>query len=344
MTRRLAPDMTSPMYTPQRVSAVVAALAEDGVAPADALKGSAISVASLNDPSARVSYEQVIRVFRNALALARDPTIALRAGNRMHVTAYGIWGYALLSSRTCADVLDFAIHYRGVIGPLTEMTHNPTARPPTCGFRALLTSDATDPIYRFSLEFTYAAHLRLARDIFGEDFSLSRARVAYRAPDYAARYRQFFGCPVDFSQTVNEISFDEAWLDCAPRTQDPITHAMATDMCRHIMMRLDQSGGMATRVRQALLEQMPWRFPRVESMAERLSLDARALRRRLEAQGTSYRKVLSEVRLALALEYLQKTNMTTEQIATRLGYSDAANFRHAFARWTGKSPQQYREI
>ena len=34
--------------------------------------------------------------------------------------------------------------------------------------------------------------------------------------------------------------------------------------------------------------------------------------------------------------------MTNEEIAGRLGYSDAANFRHAFIRWTGKSPSDFR--
>jgi AraC-like DNA-binding protein len=70
----------------------------------------------------------------------------------------------------------------------------------------------------------------------------------------------------------------------------------------------------------------------------------RALRRKLEAEGTSYRELLAEVRMRLAIEYLRKTSMTSEEIASRLGYSDAANFRHAFIRWTGKSPSDFREV
>ena len=73
-------------------------------------------------------------------------------------------------------------------------------------------------------------------------------------------------------------------------------------------------------------------------------MEPRTLRRRLEAQGTSYRLILAEVRRRLAIEYLRKTRMTTEEIASRLGYSEAANFRHAFARWTGKSPHDYRLV
>jgi AraC-like DNA-binding protein len=31
-----------------------------------------------------------------------------------------------------------------------------------------------------------------------------------------------------------------------------------------------------------------------------------------------------------------------KEIASRLGYSEAANFRHAFARWIGRSPSDFR--
>jgi len=44
----------------------------------------------------------------------------------------------------------------------------------------------------------------------------------------------------------------------------------------------------------------------------------------------------------LAAEYLKTTKMTTEDIAALVGFSDAANFRRAFKRWTGKTPSEYR--
>lgn len=35
--------------------------------------------------------------------------------------------------------------------------------------------------------------------------------------------------------------------------------------------------------------------------------------------------------------------MTNKEISARLDYSDAANFRHAFVRWTGKGPSDFRD-
>ena len=77
-------------------------------------------------------------------------------------------------------------------------------------------------------------------------------------------------------------------------------------------------------------------------MAAQLSVHPRTLRRKLEAEQITYRRIIAEVRMKLAIEYLRNTEMTNEEIAARLDYSDAANFRHAFARWTRKSPSGFR--
>jgi AraC-like DNA-binding protein len=52
---------------------------------------------------------------------------------------------------------------------------------------------------------------------------------------------------------------------------------------------------------------------------------------------------VAEVRMRLAIEYLRHTDMTNEEIASRLGYSEATNFRHAFVRWTKRNPTDYRK-
>src|ERR1700757_25207 len=121
---------------------------------------------------------------------------------------------------------------------------------------------------------------------------------------------------------------------------DPITYVAAAEMCVQFLGKADRQGGVAADIRRNLLEP-PGHFPSIEPMASELSVHPRTLRRRLEAESISYRDVVAELRMTLALEYLRNTRMTNEEIAARLDYSDAANFRHAFARWTGKSPSDF---
>jgi AraC-like DNA-binding protein len=49
-----------------------------------------------------------------------------------------------------------------------------------------------------------------------------------------------------------------------------------------------------------------------------------------------------EVRQALAEELLATGGLNQEEIAERLGYSEVSNFAHAFRRWKGLTPGQYR--
>ena len=95
--------------------------------------------------------------------------------------------------------------------------------------------------------------------------------------------------------------------------------------------------------RRALLEKTPANFPTIDLMAEELGMQERTLRRRLEAEGTTYRELLAGARKLLAIDYLRANKLKTMDIATRLGYSDVANFRNAFYRWTGHTPRHYRK-
>jgi AraC-like DNA-binding protein len=71
-------------------------------------------------------------------------------------------------------------------------------------------------------------------------------------------------------------------------------------------------------------------------------MSSRTLRRRLDEEGTSFRSLLEEVRQALAEELLATGGLSLEEIAERLGYGEVSNFIHAFKRWKGVPPRQYR--
>ncbi len=335
------PAFDQPAYSPQKIAVVIAELAEQGVAPSAALEGTGLDPAQLQAASTRVSYRQFDTAFRNALRLSRDSTIALRAGQRMHITAHGMYGYALMSSPTYADAVDFSARYFRVMGPLTDIACASDDGSVRYTCEPVHWHDPTQPIYRFVVEFALSMHLTVAQDMAGDSFAFSRVDLAYAAPAHADAYASLFQCPVRFGQPHNGLQYDSAWLARSVTLADPITNTTAREMCERMLSEVSDAGSIAANIRRALMAQ-PGRFPNVEAMAEMLAMHPRALRRRLETENTSYRDLLAEVRMRLAIEYLRKTRMTNEDIASRLGYSDAANFRHAFARWTGKSPSEFR--
>jgi len=337
--RRSLPSFERCIYLPHSIAAIVAELALESVAPSDALEGTGLLETQLDSHTTKVSYRQIDAVIRNALRLSGNPAVALRAGQRMHVTAYGMYGYALLSSPTQAAARDFAAKYILVVGPFCDFTVDSNDARVTVTFEPTHWPNPIDDVHRFAVEFALSAHLTATRDRVGPQFAFSHVFLDYAQPRYVEAYDRLFGCSILFRQ--DRCGYEHLRDDGPIRLADPRSHAMAREICEQLLDEVNRAGGVAADIRRILIEQ-PGRYPSIEAVAEKLSMYPRALRRKLEAEGASYRELLAEVRMRLAIEYLCKTRMTNEEIANRLGYSDAANFRHAFLRWTGKSPTDFR--
>jgi AraC-like DNA-binding protein len=73
-----------------------------------------------------------------------------------------------------------------------------------------------------------------------------------------------------------------------------------------------------------------------------LSMHPRTLNRRLQAVGSSFRMLLSRARSEAAQQLLGVTKMDITTIAHVLGYADSSGFSHAFRRWAGKAPVDWR--
>ena len=72
-------------------------------------------------------------------------------------------------------------------------------------------------------------------------------------------------------------------------------------------------------------------------------MSSRTLRRKLRDKETTYKKIVDEVRMDLARRYLSETGLSIDQIANQVGFTEAANFRRAFKKWTGSNPTGFRK-
>jgi AraC-like DNA-binding protein len=187
-----------------------------------------------------------------------------------------------------------------------------------------------------------AIHVGLTRDVMGPACVPVKARMAIKAPSHAAATSRFLECPVDFGRKQNRLVYRAEWLDKAPQLANSITVVEVSAACGKLLQEFQWTGGFTQRVYQELTR-FPGRFPLIDSVASALQMNARTLRRRLADEGTSYRAVLEGVRRTLAIEYLRNSAMNSDDIASALGFSDSASFRHTFRRWTGKSPTRFRD-
>jgi AraC-like DNA-binding protein len=78
-------------------------------------------------------------------------------------------------------------------------------------------------------------------------------------------------------------------------------------------------------------------------IASRLGMSRRTLGRALSAEDVTFSTVLETLRQALAKRYLREKELPVSEIAWLLGYREIGSFTHAFARWTGMTPRDFRK-
>ncbi len=331
------------IYPVVKLATVVSALEAEGVDRGRALELVGLSDRDLASPSTHVSLNQVLRCYRNATRLAPEPSFAYRAGLRFHVSNYGMYGFAILSSTNFRQTMRFAERYHQLATPLAAISFTEEGDRAEWTIAPMPHPDVDAALYRFLVEQQFGIHASLHRDVMGSSFASRELKVVYGQTDASRGFLDSCGCPVAFGQAENKFVFDADWLDGAPTLGTDLTCLSVVDLCDELMEEIHQRAGVAGKVREALLVNLA-RPTSFNAVARHMGMSTRTLRRRLAEEETSFRKLLDELRVQLAINYLRDTELTVEEIACALGFSEAGNFRQAFHRWTRSAPIEFRRV
>ena len=340
-TIQVGPD--EKVYPAGKLAIMVSALEGEGVTPAQALEGVGLSQGDLASHATRVSLNQVLQCYRNALRLAKDPQFAYRAGLQFHLSTYGMYGFAILSSTNFRQTVRFAVSHHQLATPVVEILFKETGDRAEWTFVPAARPDVDAAMYRFLIELSFGATTSLHRDVMGPSFAPRELRVTYGPADATRGCAEILGCPVLFGQVDNKFIFDASWLDGAPKLGNEATYALILSLCNQLIEEFELRAGVVGRVREALLHNLG-RPMSLSAVARHLKMSTRTLRRRLQDEGTSFREVADELRTQMAIKYLRDTDLTVEEIAFSLGFSDAVSFRQAFRRWTKAAPNEFRRV
>jgi AraC-like DNA-binding protein len=265
--------------------------------------------------------------------------LGLLAGSRYRVTTYGIWGYALISSPNLRSAAELALRYLNLTYAFTGITLEEQD-----GQACFTLGDLEVPaeVRRFVVERDAAAIITLQKDIFQRVLPFTELSFKGPAPAHAAMIAAYFGVTPRFNAPLNRAVIPAELLTLALPQANEHTAAMCEDMCRELMNQRQARSGVAAMVRNRLLHQ-PGQLPDMEAMASELCMTSRTLRRHLQAEGTTFRDLVDEVRCTLATELMATAHLAHKDIAERLGFHDLSAFIQAFKRWKGVTPSAYRQ-
>ena len=105
---------------------------------------------------------------------------------------------------------------------------------------------------------------------------------------------------------------------------------------------LNEAITFSSNVQKVLCEIIPSGISDVESVSKELGVSKRTLQRKLKDEDTNFAEQLNVTREMLVRNYL-RTDMTLDEIAFLVNYSDAKSLSRAFRVWTGRSVSDYRK-
>lgn len=311
---------------------------EEGIALPALLAGSTLSAALLRDPAQHLPFAQELIVVRNYLAHTREAHPGLRASAFYHYNCFGALGAALVSHPDMLAACRFLVRY-------VELTFTP--------FRVVLEEEGEDwraqyldrddlgDCRDFYLLRDLAFIRNLCREALPESWMtlVGGMDIAMAEPADSATLRDFFQWPLRFGSMDTLIHTRREALRQPLRLANEMTLQMMRQQCEELLAHR-QPPTWRERVEGELLARSGRADP--AAIARRLNCSERSLRRHLQQEGCSFLEIVADQQLQRAVHYLRHSRLPIESIADRLGYSETAAFTHAFKRWMGKSPSQFR--
>jgi AraC-like DNA-binding protein len=153
-------------------------------------------------------------------------------------------------------------------------------------------------------------------------------------------YHRLFDAPIVFDADFCGVSFHSSDLNIKLSKHDEPRHDKLYQFARSI--KSSRPRELQEQVRILIRKNLELQLVGEEYLTRFFPFEKRTLQRKLSAQGTSYRKLLHDVRIALAMELLANSDISITRLAERLCYSDLANFTKAFGHHTGVPPSDWR--
>ncbi len=179
--------------------------------------------------------------------------------------------------------------------------------------------------------------------LIGKRIALGLAEFAAPRPSHAAEYTLMFSQQLGFDAPRSAIHFDARLLQARVVQDGTSVRVFLRDAPQSVFLKYRNTDSWTARLRRRLrgcIGGHDW--PVLEQVAGELRITPTTLRRRLDAEGTSYQNLKDDLRRDAAVHYLCTTQKSVTEVASLLCFQDTSAFRRAFKNWTGVQPSRYR--
>ena len=306
------------------------------------LSGLDITVLQVDTDGACLSIRQHMSLLLKGIELSGgEGCLGYELGLRIGLSTHTLVAMTLLSQSTIGDAIRLGIQFSQMLVPVYRGSLQQEEN-----FAVLdISMDMAipDKLYQYAYDMALISVWSGLLNLFGGVWHDVELWFAYPEPNYYAAYRDRLpACRFDMS--ANQICFPSSQLERRIPTGDPImAQLMREKITRELKARKQQGNtGILTLLRPHLVRGANG-YPDMDDVCAKLFMSSRTLKRKLKQAGTGFQILLDDVRCQDAMHLLCHSNLNIEDIAVWMGFTEPANFTHAFKRWMSATPSEWRE-
>jgi len=298
-----------------------------------------LTIDQINDPEHRITVRDQIAFLEAAAEALNDDFLGVTLAEEFDLRDLGLLYYVMASSDTLGGAFRRVSRYSRITNEAIVFEYREAHEP------ALRLTYSGIPRHadRQQIEFCIVAMVRISRALSGRQVFPKRVSMSHVRSKGISKFARSLGKEIEFGSNVDEIGFPADSADWAVVGADSRLNKILLKTCEESLSgRKSRLGTFRTTVENAIAPLLPHGQAHVDVIAKKLGTSERTLLRRLAEEGTTFSDILQQIKTSLAIRYLEEADMPISRIAWLLGFEETSSFSHAFRRWTGNSPREFR--
>lgn len=292
----------------------------------------------LNDPAARIERRAFIDLMLAVMKQTEDEFMGFGQGYRTRPGTFSMMAHAVINSPTLEKAIRRAMSFYALFGV------EAVARLDVRENEAVIVFNVGPLEFReFIIETLVFLSIRFYGWLIGKPIVPTRIALDFPPPPEAEQYKELFPCPVLYSQQRSQIVLDRSYMEL-PLVQNALSLSrFLKDSLAQLIDGNFHSVGLPAQIRAIISKEYGNNFPDFQVICEKLNMTPQTLRRRLKEGKTSYQEIKDSIRKDASIYYLSKPDLSIDEIAMLMGFSEASSFHRAFKKWTNKTPSAFRK-
>lgn len=302
------------------------------------LRRAGIPRSLVGSPTARVSQAQFAALIRVMIRVLRDEFWGLCS----HPVRIGTFANAcrlMVEHKTLGEALGAGLRYYHLM--VDDFVPRLRVRDGIAHIELVERAAWSEPLGFAESSFLYCGS-GVVSWLVARKLPLSQARLRNVKSAYNAETRWLFEADVLYDQPRAGLSFDARWLELPVIQNARTLSAFLAEAPASLSVKYRDQTSAAERTRRLLRRHMRTRMLTLEEVAGMLAVTPQTLRRRLQEEGQGFQSIKDNLRRDMSIEHLARPQLTLQEIAELVGFSETSTFHRAFKSWTGVAPGEYR--